>query len=288
MSEKYFEKFPLIQYANTIAVDITRSAKLLDTVYNNPYLYYRYNIIQGERADNIADRVYADQYSDWILHLSNKIVDPYYEWYLDQASFNSFIIKKYGSIQLSQLKYIFYRNNWYENSDPISISTYNSLTVSAKQYYEPDFGVDPLSVNVLQYKRRKIDWTLNTNSLVNYVVSNSSNFSSDQLVSINYTGGARGSGQVASSNSSSIILKFISNLQAISTGYLINRESGANTAFTTQTYIANNIPTAEASYWSPVTYFDYEDEINEKNKTIRILNTAYYTGIAQNLKDILI
>jgi hypothetical protein len=288
MPEKYFEKFPIIQYANNFAIDITKSAKILDTVYNNPYFYYQYNIEQGERPDNISDKVYSDEYGDWAVYLANKITDPYYHWYLDDFSFNSFIIKKYGSIRLSQLKYIFYRNNWYENTSPISLSTFNALTVSAKQYYEPDFGVDPLSTIVLQYKRRKIDWTLNTNSLVNYTVANGSSFSYDNLVSVDYTGGAKGSGQVIASNSTSVSLGFVDNIQSISTGSLFNKETGSNTTFTSQIYIANNIPADEASFWSPVTYFDYETEINEQNKSIRLLNSQYYSPMAQNLKTILI
>jgi len=287
MTEKYFEKFPLIQYANTIAVDITRSVKILDSVYNNPHLYYLYDIKQGERPDNIADRYYQDQYSDWILHLSNKIIDPYYQWYLQSEDFNAFVAKKYGSVQLSQIKYKFYRNNWYENQDPIAVSTFNALTASAKQYYEPDYGTNTLSITPLQYKRRKVDWIVDTNYLVKYTVANGTTFATDNLVNITYTGGAIGSGQVAASNSTAVILRCMNNIQLIGTGTLNNKETGTNTVFTEQTFVANNIPADEASFWSPVSYFDYEDEINENNKSIRVMNKSYYNVMAQNMKDII-
>lgn len=287
MTEKYFEKFPLIQYANTIAVDITRSAKVLDSIYNDPHLYYLYDIKQGERPDSIANRYYDDQYSDWILHLSNKIIDPYYQWYLQNEDFNAFVAKKYGSIQLAQLKYKFYRNNWYENQNPIQVSTFNALTASAKQYYEPDFGTSTLSITPLQYKRRKVDWIVDTNYLVKYAVANGANFSIDNLVNITYTGGSVGAGQVAGSNSTAVILRCMDSFQLISTGTLLNKENGSNTTFTGQTFVANNIPADEASFWSPVTYFEYEDEINENNKSIRVMNKSYYSVIAQNMKDII-
>jgi len=286
MSEKYFEKFPLIQYANTIAVDITRSVKVLDSIYNDPHLYYLYDIKQGERPDNIADRYYQDQYSDWILHLSNRIIDPYYQWYLQPEDFNAFIAKKYGSIQLSQLKYKFYRNNWYENQNAITVSTFNALTASAKQYYEPDFGENTFSVVPLQYKRRKVDWIVDTNYLVKYT-ANGANFSTDNLVNITYTGGSIGSGQVAASNSTAVILRCVDNIQLIETGSLNNKETGSNTTFSKQLFVANNIPADEASFWSPVSYFDYEDEINENNKSIRVMNKSYYNVMAQNMKDII-
>lgn len=287
MSEKYFEKFPLIQYANTIAVDITRSVKILDSLYNDPHLYYLYDIKQGERPDSIADRYYDDQYSDWILHLSNKIIDPYYQWYLRNEDFNAFVAKKYGSIQLSQLKYKFYRNNWYENQNAITVSTFNALTAGAKQYYEPDFGENTFSVTPIQYKRRKADWTIDTNYLIKYTVANGVNFSTDNLVNITYTGGSIGSGQVAASNSTAVILRCVDNIQLIETGSLNNKETGSNTTFSKQLFVANNIPAGEATFWSPVTYFDYEDEINENNKSIRVMNKSYYNVMAQNMKDII-
>ena len=58
MSEKYFEKFKLIQYSNTVAIDITQRVKVLSNAYNNPNLYYLDNIRPYERADNLAFNYY--------------------------------------------------------------------------------------------------------------------------------------------------------------------------------------------------------------------------------------
>mgnify|MGYP001600190963 CR=1 FL=1 len=88
--DKYFEKFPVISYANTAARDITRRTAILSSIYSNPTLYYPYQIEQFERPDNISDRYYNDQYMDWILYMTNKIVDLYYDWYMDDNTFNNF------------------------------------------------------------------------------------------------------------------------------------------------------------------------------------------------------
>ena len=93
---------------------------------------------------------------------------------------------------------------------------------------------------------------------------------------------------MAGSNSSAVILRCMDSFQIISTGTLLNKETGVNTAFANQIFVANNIPADEASFWSPVTYFEYEDEINENNKSIRIMNKSYYNVIAQNMKDIIV
>ena len=127
MPERYFQKFQLINYANTIAVNITQRSVVLNSVYSNPSLYYLYNIKPHERPDTIADEYYQDQYMSWILYLTNKMVDPYYDWNLDQDTFDAFIIKKYGSYENASSKITYFRNNWYTQPQQLSVSQYTNI-----------------------------------------------------------------------------------------------------------------------------------------------------------------
>ena len=61
MPSRYFENFQLVGYANNVAVNVTERAALLNTVMNNPFFFYPYEIKEGERPDQIADRYYGDQ-----------------------------------------------------------------------------------------------------------------------------------------------------------------------------------------------------------------------------------
>ena len=110
MVERYFEKFPVISYSNNSVVDITKRAVLLDKVYNTPLAFFPYTIASEERADQFSYRYYEDPFQTWILYFSNKIVDPYYEWYLHENEFYDFMVKKYGSYYDSQQKVKYYRN----------------------------------------------------------------------------------------------------------------------------------------------------------------------------------
>ena len=168
MSEKYFEKFPIISYANTLTRDVTSRVVVVSSIYNNPSLYYPYDIQQYERADNIADRYYSDQYKDWILKLTNKVIDPYYDWYIDQDTFNAFIIKKYGSLARAQEKIKHYQNNWYANSDNISSITYEALPSNAKRFWEPVLVNGQNVITPNEYTRIREDWALNTNKVIQY------------------------------------------------------------------------------------------------------------------------
>lgn len=290
--ERYFEKFQTIQYANTVARNITQRTVFLTAVYSNPLFYYPYDIEQGERPDTIADRYYSDQYMSWVINLANKVVDPYHDWYLDQNTFNEFIVKKYGSLATAMTKIKYYRNNWYSDPSPtITAAAYDSLDPALVRFYEPVPINGVVTASPRQYTRRKEDWTVATNAIARYSVANGAGFSSDEVVDVRFGPTQTGTGQVAFANTSTVILQSLTGVVTTGTitgsSRLSGRESGANTVFTTATSVANVIPTVETSFWSPVTYHDHETEINERNKSILVLKSQFAPKVARQLKDLL-
>ena len=294
MPERYFDKFQVINYANTVAVNLTQRSVVLNSVYSNPNLYYLYNIKPYERPDTIADEYYQDQYMSWILYLTNKMVDPYYDWNLDQDTFDAFIIKKYDSYENASSKVKYFRNNWYTQPEQISVSQYTNIVSangSLARYYNPTYLDDTKNTIPNGYVRKREDWEYNTNRVVSYAVANGSAFVSDEIVNVTFNANSTGRGQVSFSNSSTVILQHLfdstSNGTITANSYLYGRESKANTIFTSVTSLANNIPSSESSYWDPVTYFQYELEINEKNKSIQVLDKRYSTQISKELKRLM-
>lgn len=69
--------------------------------------------------------------------------------------------------------------------------------------------------------------------------------------------------------------------------HIIGSESGTNAEFTTAASYANNMLPEEAVYYSPVTYYDYENEINESRKSIQVLDSSYSYDVAKQLKELL-
>lgn len=289
MTERYFEKFPLINYNNVAVVDITERTVVLSSVYSNPSLYYFYDVEQYERPDSIAGRYYSDPYKAWILYLTNQVVDPYYDWYMDSETFNSFIVKKYGSLERASGTIKFYRNNWYAEIDTLTVDQFNALPVASKRYYEPIYG-ESFEVTLLGYRRKKEDKTIATNAVISYNVANGSGFSVSDRVKIYQNSAQLGLGQVLIANSSVVTLQHVSEITSINatpTWYITDTYSGSNTIVSASTLIANNIPAGESAFWSPVYNYDYENELNEQNKSIAILNNAYSQQISNELRDIL-
>jgi hypothetical protein len=91
----YFSKFPEIRYGNVLIRDTTRRVNFLRNINSNPYVFLPYTIKEGERAEDIAYHYYRDANYDWLVYLSNNIIDPYSEWPMDDYTFDQYIISKY-------------------------------------------------------------------------------------------------------------------------------------------------------------------------------------------------
>jgi hypothetical protein len=279
--DKYFDKFPTITYNGHSVKNIMLRTKILDRVYNKPEYFNRIELNYSERADNIAYELYGDQYLSWLLYLSNEIVDPYYQWYLSQEEFDSFIVSKYGSVEIAQNKVAYWSNNWYEDQVTITKSFYdNTLPDYRKQYYEPVF----IGNSILEYKRKEIDWTVNTNQIWEYSVTSDPSFVFDEKVTV----AGVANGQVLHSNSSVVRVHQVfgvasNNFPGIMTGLVSNN----SVAVSAPTLILTNIPVEEQVFWSPTYYYDIEETKNNSKQTIKALDANFSSKVALELKRLL-
>lgn len=282
MPERYFQKFPITNYSNTYVVDITKRTTLLNKVYANPFIFYPYEI-NNERADQLSHRYYDDAFQSWIIYFSNRIVDPYYEWHLNENEFVDFINTKYGSYELAYQKVNFYRNNWV-GQENVSLSYYDSLPSALKKYWEPVYGYSDKTV---AYKRVEQDWTVNTNKIVSYTVNTNLSFVKDEICKINL-GNGTGKGQVVYFSNTAVYLQHISgSFTGSNTGYIFGTESSTNVVFTAVNSVFSNISAEEEIYWKPITYFEYETEKNEYNRTVRVIDKTYEQKISDDLKKLM-
>jgi len=289
MTERYFEKFPVITYGNNQIVDITRRTVMLNRVSQNPYVFYPYDISDSERADQFSGRYYEDPYQSWLVYITNKITDPYYEWYLSEEEFIEFLNKKYGDYYVAQQKTRHYTND-FSNSDQITQGGFDALTPCMQRYWEPVYGIGS---NISAYKRREIAWEVSTNKIISYGVSNTS-FIKDELVTINFTTDDVGYGQVVNAADNFVYLQHVSgsfypdtDTTILANSYIYGSESSVNTVFTSAKALANNIAEEEAIYWKPVSYYEFEYNKNEYNKTIRIIDKDLAQVASDNLKELL-
>lgn len=290
----YFSNFNIIDYANTPAVDITERIIVTNNTIKNPFIYYPYDIKDGQRPDNIAYKQFGDPYTDWIILLTNNIIDPYYDWYMTEEQFIEFITDKYGSLQIAQTHIMEFQTDWID-APSISIAAYDALDPGQQQYYTPNYNNGPFIIN---YIRKELAWSSSTNMILDLSITGNSAFIANEVLSIVYdptnNPNVTGSAQAVISNSTNIICQHVfneafpnGNVVITSNSYVYGTESGANCLITACGFVSNNIPLDQIVFWSPVYYYDYERIRNETNRTINILDPKYVQGFLSNAKALL-
>lgn len=104
----YFRYIPNIEYISrgenddiistyTEVKNLFKRGKIRDDIFGNLTFFNKYNIIGDERPDNVAFKVYNNERLDWIVLLSNNIVNVYDEWPMTQEAFDKYLLQKYGS-----------------------------------------------------------------------------------------------------------------------------------------------------------------------------------------------
>lgn len=95
---EYVSRLPGASISEYITVkNLFRRAKLNPEIFNDLTNFTEYKIIGDERPDEVADKVYQNPYYDWVVLLSNNIIDLVNEWPLSQNSFQNYMTSKYGN-----------------------------------------------------------------------------------------------------------------------------------------------------------------------------------------------
>lgn len=276
----YFSFFPSLLYSNTAVTNVIAKVKFVESVTKNFAVYYPYVIAEGERADQIAAHYYEDERYDWVVYMSNDIIDPHHEWPKSQLDMDNTIRAKYGSISNAQLQTAFYKVNYEIDDSVISTAAYDALSASQKPYWSPILNENEV---ILNYERKVIDFTSETNAVVS-LSGTFANIATGDVIKQSATI----KGTVSFANTSYVMLKHVSGTwQSGSTVYYAGNNSVANATITSTSTLHSPISSEVASYWMPVSFYDYEHEENEKKKHIRLLSADYINLIERDMKELL-
>jgi len=95
----FFTYFPKVNYAGKEAINILARTKLNKQAVIDTAGLIDFVLKDGDRQDIISYLAYNDAFQAWLVNYANDVVDPYHDWYLSTDDFNSYVEKKYGSIQ---------------------------------------------------------------------------------------------------------------------------------------------------------------------------------------------
>ena len=81
----------------SLVKNLFKRAKLREDIYQDLTFFTKYDVLGDDRPDNVADLIYGDPTLDWVVLISNNIVNVQSEWPLSQGDFNRYITDKYES-----------------------------------------------------------------------------------------------------------------------------------------------------------------------------------------------
>jgi hypothetical protein len=79
-----------------MAKNLFRRVKIRDDLSDVILGFEKYMIQHNERPEQIADRVYGDVSYDWIVLLTNNIINLYDEWPMSEQEMYNYMVRKYG------------------------------------------------------------------------------------------------------------------------------------------------------------------------------------------------
>lgn len=104
----YFRELPNIKYSsvfgsrgsindNFLAKNIFKRGVIRNDIKSDITAFQYYQIRGNERPDQVAENFYEDPELDWVVLLTNNIINVYEEWPLDDNSLYKYMLDKYGS-----------------------------------------------------------------------------------------------------------------------------------------------------------------------------------------------
>ena len=110
----YFDLFPNILIAShtenrnsnldmVLSKNLFKRAKIREDFFQNVIAFNKFQVEGDDRPDNVADEVYGNSKLDWVVLLSNNIINIHDEWPMSQSDFQRYLDNKYDKVQLTQI-----------------------------------------------------------------------------------------------------------------------------------------------------------------------------------------
>ena len=143
----YFRKLPNLDYPSLLknresnvdyvqTKNLFRRVKIREDLFANFMQFDKYEIVGDERPDNVSEKVYGRDDLDWVILLSNNIIDINNEWPLSQLQLNRFLADKYTPQELVSIHH-------YETLE--LRDSKNQLILPAGLVVDEDFHLEYLS-----------------------------------------------------------------------------------------------------------------------------------------------
>ena len=81
--------------------NLFRRAKIREDFFQNITVFTKYSIQGEERPEQIAEKIYGSSSYDWIVLISNNIINVRTEWPMSDYEFQNYLFRKYTEAELN-------------------------------------------------------------------------------------------------------------------------------------------------------------------------------------------
>jgi hypothetical protein len=156
---EYVSRLPDAKIGDYIKVkNLFKKGEIRKDIFQNLAFFEKYKIIGDDRPDNVAFEVYEDSKLDWIVLLSNNVLNIQSEWPLPQTDFDRFVLDKYGDYDTLYNGIHHYETEEVKNSQgvaivPAGLQVDSSYSVSYYDFFvEQQITTGNISVPVTNYE----------------------------------------------------------------------------------------------------------------------------------------
>lgn len=246
---RFLEYFPRVAYdisreslSNYQSVtNITFRIGILRNILTNASAYFSYVIKDGETPEILAENVYGDPESYWIILYANDIYDPQYDWPLTTKAFRKYLVNKY------------------------------------RQQAAVSLGLQANTITDTQI----VSWTQDTTS------ANSVHHYEKQIIRYNSTDRTTLTLnlEVNGTNVASVLNSSLADIP-------YDFYTSANTldpraleyAGSYETFDVGGKTVQQTIRGAAITYYDYENDLNESKRVIKVIKAQYYNQIMEEYK----
>lgn len=281
--------------------NLFRRGKLREDIFGNLSFFTKYQIIGDERPDNVAFKIYNDETLDWVILLSNNILNIQTEWPLPQLAFDEIMLEKYGSYDELYNGIHHYETKEIRDSSgnlifspgvqmPSTWKSGNGLVQSFKSQ------VQILSYDVV---RKKVSILLsesiqNLNEGSEVIISNSSNSAFNGTFKVAEIETIDPNTKEVLAFNIDLDINATENIVSVGGGEYVEFISTAPMKLSTNYYYQyydSNLDTIvridSSNFLTPVTNYEYESKLEDDKRNIFVLKPGYLNVVFNDLEEIM-
>ena len=88
-------KYPFSKSDQVVAKNFFRRYKINDDIFSYATFFKKYAVQEGETPATVAQKAYGDPFFDWVVIITNNLVNAQYDWPLNNYDLYKTIEKEY-------------------------------------------------------------------------------------------------------------------------------------------------------------------------------------------------